>query len=424
MRATRLRWVVATLLAMSVTARAQGLDTEQYQALRKLIRQLAKAQKQKKLPEVRRLAAKVVAVLGDRAGAPEKGERWRAIPKRDTGPLTAEDVPDAFKLYLKMIRQQRWWRIGLEPTKLDHKPREAASIVSGCLAARRAGCKHGDQLLAMARDVGDFLVWTQRQAGAGVIPFPARCGGQGRVFGIVDRLLRKAERTGRLNQVVRNGWIIDDLGGGGVQFDNGLAGVALWELYEATKDKTYLASARAASDWAAGQPCVPNWNYNSFSVYLLAKAYRVTGEPGYLASAKEKAQLGLYPGQLLHGRHRGRWADPHNARIAHHYIMVRALGSLAAAMDARDPERKICLRALTLALQARNREYTPKRICQIDAALEALLLLERDLPALPDAGRAATLNLLSRYAAAWFRLGRAPVSPGVWGRYLEYVADR
>src|SRR5690606_30602806 len=144
-----------------------------------------------------------------------------------------------------------------------------------------------------------FLLWAQEQAGAGVFPFPAVRGAtEGGAFGAAEKFLARMEENGRLDEVVRNGWVVNDTGDGGLQFDNGEAGVALFELYEVSRNETYLASATKAADWAKSRALVTNWNYNSFSVYLLATAYRVTGKREYLESAVTKARIGVIPGQL------------------------------------------------------------------------------------------------------------------------------
>ncbi len=81
--------------------------------------------------------------------------------------------------------------------------------------------------------------------------------------------------------------------------------MALYELYQVSHEKRFLMGAIDTADWAVKRSCVPNWNYNSFSVYLLATAYRVTHDSKYLKAAKEKVRLGVLPGQLLDGPTRG-----------------------------------------------------------------------------------------------------------------------
>jgi rhamnogalacturonyl hydrolase YesR len=78
--------------------------------------------------------------------------------------------------------------------------------------------------------------------------------------------------------IVVNDWIPDDRTDGGLQFDNGLCGRALISAWELTKDARYLDAARKSGDWAMSRPLVENWNYNAFSVGLLARLATVTGE--------------------------------------------------------------------------------------------------------------------------------------------------
>ena len=110
-----------------------------------------------------------------------------------------------------------------------------------------------------------------------------------------------------MDAVVRDGWIVDDQGDGGLQFDNGVCGVAMLALHAATGEARYLDAARRAADWAIAQPLSANWNYNAFSVRLLAETWRATGEARYRDAALDKARYGVMPGQLRSGPHAGRW---------------------------------------------------------------------------------------------------------------------
>lgn len=123
----------------------------------------------------------------------------------------------------------------------------------------------------MAKDAAEFLIWAQKQADSGVYPFPAAHGtSKTRAMEVATRFFAKAERAGTLQSIVPNGWAFDDAGDGGLQFNNGECGSAILDLYELTMERQYLESALQSADWAAARPLCPNWNHNSFSVFLLA----------------------------------------------------------------------------------------------------------------------------------------------------------
>lgn len=148
---------------------------------------------------------------------------------------------------------------------------------------------------------------------------------------------------GDLPQTAR---IPDDRTDGGLQFDNGLCGRALISAWELTKDDRYLAAARKSGDWAIGRPLVSNWNYNAFSVGLLARLAIATGDEKYLNAAVKKAEIGVLPGQMPGGR----WFDAHNASAVYHNILLRDLFELLHALPAEHACRPTLLDALTRGL--------------------------------------------------------------------------
>lgn len=382
-------------------------------------------------PAITALRAQVAAArqkLGDRAGVPEEPDLFVAIPKNGRW-LTPEEARGAFAKALPKLEKLRWWKVGLDPTRLTHALREPASVVSGAVAAYRARLDGADRALRMAREAAEFLIWAQAEAGAGVFPFPATRGVKGdRAFAAAEGFLMQAERAGVLAEVIRRGWVFDDRGEGGLQFDNAEAGMALFELHEVTRDQAHLESARKAADWAVTRPLSRNWNYNSFSVTLLAKAFAVTGEPRYLAAAKHKALVGVMPGQLPDGPRAGRWLDPHNAKPAYHYIMMRALAQLAAVLPAGDPARTEVVAALRLGLRARNADLLGPGAANKDKAMEALLLVNTvfaaDAEFLRDTRSAEALDALGRLVSEQSRRGGEALGPRGWGMFLAHAAGR
>ena len=390
-----------------------------------LRRDLAAALAREDAAAVRQIVAAERMALGEKAGVPDEPDRLVPIPKEGRW-LTPEEARTGLARVAPLLDKMTWWKIDLDPTALTHPLREPASVIAGCVAACRGKLDGAEDSLARAKKAAAFLMWAQSQAGAGVFPFPATRGvASSRAFLAGDKLLAQIEKEGRLGDAVHNGWVVEDLGDGGLQFDNGECGLALLELYELTKDEGYLESARRAADWAVKRPLAPNWNYNSFSVALLARFFRVTGEPRYLAAAKKKAMLGVVPGQLKDGPMAGRWVDPHNAKPAYHYIMLRALADLAIALPKDDPERADVVSSLRLGLQARNKDFLETGAPNKDKAMETLLIVNRNLSGEPgllqDTRSGEALTALGKLVSEEARGGRAPLDPRGWGEFLEFV---
>jgi hypothetical protein len=411
--------------AVGVTVVIRAQEQDKAQALRaRVSRTLA----DEDAAAIQQAVADLNRHLGEKAGVPETPDKYVPIPKAGKW-LTADEAAPGLEPDFKRIEKLRWWKIGLDPTKLGHALREPAAIASGNLAVCRAKLKAADRSLELATEAGDFLIWAQEQGGTGGFPFPASRGvSEAAEFLAAERQLKRAEKSGRLDAVVKNGWAINDDGDGGLQFDNGECGVAMLELYEFTKEKKYLDSAKKAADWALSRPLVANWNYNSFSVYLLARTYRVTGEKKYLEAATKKALLGVIPGQLTEGPHAGRWNDAHNARPGYHYIMLRSLTELAIALPQTNADRAAVLAALKAGLIARNKVVPERGVLKNDKALETLLIVNRsfaeDREFLRDTASDEALDALAKVVSEQSRRGNSPAGPREWGHFLEYVVWR
>jgi hypothetical protein len=391
------------------------------------VKALATAQAAKDLPGVEAAVKLGLTALGDKAGVPEEASEF-VEPDENVRPLAADQVPELFNQPLAYIREHAWWKQVRQGAECQAPLRAVASVVEGCLAARKAGCEHGEELLAEAKAAADFLVFAQKAGGRDNFPFPGWRGKRGKLGALAEKFLSKAEAAGKVDDVLQDGWIIDDLKAGDLLFDNGLAGVALLAMYEVTKEEVYLNSARKAGDWAITRPCVPNWNYNSFSVHLLANLHRVTGDAKYLEAAKEKCRLGILPGQLKEGPLAGRWADPHNAKLVYHFIILRGLISLLAELPDADADRAAITQALTVGLKVRNAEIISQGGSSPDTTLEVYcrLLSDRahfgDIITKTDTESAA--KMIFRTAVEEFKNEHPTVSPGSWGRYLLLTASR
>lgn len=261
-------------------------------------------------------------VLGDQAGVPD-GRRpgLRAERRRVTDAEAAEVFLAALDKDRAALREIAAGRpVGKNMLRMY------AQLVAACLDARPLVERHApDRLPDLDRLVrGAARILVERQQPAGFFPFPDLRGVNVR-FGAMAEKLAAAEPD-----AIRDGWIVVPDPQGGSQFDTGECGVALLRAGAAYDEPTWTAAGLRAADWALGQPCVPNFNYNAFSVGLLAHAFRSSGRRAYLDGAMQKFRVGVAPGQLASGR----WVDAHNARIVYHLILVRSLNDLYAALPA------------------------------------------------------------------------------------------
>lgn len=380
------------------------------------------ALQQRDRKRIEEAAQKMRALLADRAGEPEVPDEFRPIP-RLTKPWSEAETRAALPTIRAYISRNRWWRLDLEPTQCNHALREVAMLIEACLAASKVDNANANDWIEIANDGATFLLQTQKQAERGLYPFPAMRNGKGRPFEVAEAFMRRADRAGQLDSIIQNGWLVDDLGDGGLQFDNGEAGVAVLHLYEATRQPELLASVIQSADWASEQPVVLNWNYNSFTVYLLAETYRVTQDQRYLREAKSRALLGLLPGQLRDGKHSGRWLDPHNARPAYHYIMIRGLLALLEVLPDNDPDRPAIMESVRLAFRARNPDFQ-KGVINADSAMETLLRAKLLPPAilaeLGDCNIDTAFSNLETYGIERWRADKPAFGASVWCGWLLY----
>ena len=295
---------------------------------------------------VRAAVAKAIAALGPWAGHPETATRH--YPPADTTPVDPDKLRTWWLKEVERGRRELPWSKNPtgDPRIMAAGLREAAWPLDGLARTARLFPDRGDEIVAEVSAGADWLVKLQHPSG--VFPFPVGPGLNPRekVGFIVAKALK--ENPG----IAVDGWIADDGPDGGLQFDNGLCGSALVSAWELTGDDRYLAAARRAGDWASERQLVGNWNYNAFSVGLLARLSIATGDEAYLRAAVEKAEVGVLPGQMPGGR----WFDPHNACIVYHNILLRELFQLLRALPPDHEYRPTLVDALTRGLDQAARE--------------------------------------------------------------------
>ncbi len=289
---------------------------------------------------VRASVKKAIAALGPWAGHPEKATRY--YPPVETTPF---DTAKLRKWWLKEIERGRgalpWEKNPTgAPQNMAAGLREAAFPIDGLARTAMLFPEHREQLTKQVCAGADWLIKLQHPSG--VFPFPVGPGLNPRekVGFIVARAIKEHP------EIVVDGWISDDRMDGGLQFDNGLCGSALVSAWELTKDERYLTAARKSGDWAIKRQMVGNWNYNAFSVGLLARLSIATGDEEYLQAAVKKADIGVLPGQMTSGR----WFDAHNASAVYHNILLRELFQLLHALPADHHFRPLLIDALERGL--------------------------------------------------------------------------
>lgn len=332
---------------------------ETQQRLKILGRELSDAMAAADLEAIEAVVAEVRDALGPYAGVPESPERYQTPV--NTAVPSLETVRAAWERSYREALEGEGSRNPIAD-KNQLELRVPAYIAIACLAAVDAGLDGRDGYLLRAREELDYLI--ERQDTSGLFPYPAKPGGRSpaNVRAQVERIRKEHPDS------VRNGYIyLDDPG---MQFDVGCCGVALCEGYRVMRDPKYLEAAERAGLWAMNIGLSPNWNYNAFSVWLLANLHQVTGKDMYFFAALHKAKYGVLPGLM----ETGRWVDQHNAKQSYHFIMVRALSDLVYYMPASYPDRPWIEEKLALAVDSRVDDILRDGVSNTESASWGLTL--------------------------------------------------
>ncbi len=290
--------------------------TEVTRALGPLGADYARAMQSRDAANLALAREKIVAVLGPYAGVPEERPAY--------GQPVDPTVPDHAKiatLWESALKAQTG-RFGWDQARqLETAPGAGGKVprlrvserqIRALLQTHEAGLDPTGAYLKAAIAGLDYLLTAQAANGCFGYPFdPKGAGLRSQAAAAVDR----GEKQGV--KMVERGWVIEDLGNGGLNFDNGVCGAVLVQGYALTGDKRYLDSAIRAGTWAKNRPLVLNFNYNGFNGMLLARLYRATGDCTWLDAAKPIFDFGVLSAQMPNGR----WIDQHNAKIQYHAIL-------------------------------------------------------------------------------------------------------
>jgi len=307
----------------------QQLSEAQRRELGVIAQELRQAMIAKEGDKIRAIVSQAVEILGDEAGKPEDGLIIRTGFSTEPRYGRAEALElwqnrlalclENPRAYFDQIPQRKVtlrhfaWR--LFSLAALHKRTEDVEIRARLAEAIRYGA---DMLLT-------------QQASNGVFGFPYDPDSKERLRRHGARIVEEGRARGIT--MVENGWIIEDLGDGGLQFDNGLCGTAIVMAYQALGDEKYLDSSRRCMQYVKRVPVVPNWNYNAFSARFLAYLYGVTKDDEVLDVLAEKLKLGVLPGMMANGR----YFDAHNAKTVYHLIIVESLLAASQVMPSDHP---------------------------------------------------------------------------------------
>ncbi|MEX0331503.1 MAG: hypothetical protein AB3N64_08790 [Puniceicoccaceae bacterium] len=367
------------------------------------------------------IISEMEAALGDWVGVPEVKPQY-GLPIDSSLP----DLNHVEKLWLEsyeklIVKMNSLWSDPKRQEREGDAPRLRISLrlARAFLQSYEAQLENSHSYGEAGKKGMDFLVTQQTSNGA--FGYPVYEGGQQRLQLIVAEVLKKG-RSLELD-MTEKGYLINDLGDGGLNFDHGVVGCGLVYAYWISGDERYLNSAIRAGEWVFSRNDVrtQNFNYNCFSGQLMARLYRATGEVRYLDEARNLFEFGVLPGLMENGR----WIDPHNARIQYHSVMLRSMFEYYLALqDAGDCRNANKVKnALVLGLDNLALQITTfgasnvHELLSIDPLVYGLMLLD------PKDSWEAAVNININYLVDYFmpklEKNGFPMTESV-GTYLLY----
>jgi hypothetical protein len=364
---------------------------EVQRGLAPLAQEFTQALRGRNLKAVTATRDRMISLFGRYAGVPEERPSYgQPIDPKAPNPGL---VVQRWQNQLKALTGRHGWE---QAKQLEASAGEGGKVprlrvserqIRALLETHEAGLDPSGESLKRAVSGLDYLLTTQTSGG--MFGYPYDPNGPG-LREMAAQQVERGQKQGLT--MVERGWVIEDLGAGGLNFDNGVCGAVLLHGYVITGDRRYLESAIRAGNWAKSRPLALNFNYNGFSGLLLARLYRVTGDPAWLEAARGVFELGVLSGQMPNGR----WFDQHNAKIQYHAILCAQVTEyLLALRQAKDPEAARVERQLRSALRnlaAEHLTYGTNNANE-SLALGALALGAMVVTAEPDLNKAAAVAL-------------------------------
>ena len=320
------------------------------------------------LAMIRSTLEEMRTILGDQAGLPE-------IRRLGRTPAVKRPIleADALRLFLGALEGENWLirPIATKKPLPDTSLTTYACLVEACGAARASAEEHAPDRVAFLDGViqAACAMLVRRQQADGHFAFLDPRGKASPTATLVDKMVAQHP------EAVKDGWVIHVDPIGTAQIETAACALALTAAGKATGRTDWAKATQRAADWAAGQPCLPNFVANAASIGLLAHAYLDARQDRHLVGFTRKLTLGLLPGQVENGR----WIDPISATTPNHLAIIRALQDAWEATPAdRDDFRRDLKGSLDLAMASLFAESKCLGVPPQGNALRALIR-HRDL---------------------------------------------
>ncbi len=351
---TKIFWVLLCIIC-GATLQANGNDQTENKTdfacdlktvmkqVQPIANELSIALKKQNEQQILLLVQKLKTELGEWAGKPEKEPSYY-MPASNKQIHTFTSAIQYYDLYINFIKKHMYkgngeWKPEKYPPQVSPMLRFNGYLICGFSEILDYPISNQAHLKTLLVESADYLC--RQQLDSGMFPFPD-------LRGIDKNFSPTLERFYERNpNAFANNWVIQDDGSGGTLFDTGVCGVAMLDAYKITLDKKYLAAAQKAADYCTNINLVKNWNYNAFSVWLLAKYFAVTQDTIYLNHSVQNCKLGVLPGLMENGR----WVDPHNACTSYHVILTRGMLALYQVLPQDHPFYEPLKQGLFVSLQ-------------------------------------------------------------------------